>query len=382
MKILLLNWQDPTNPQAGGAEIHLRELFSRLRRRGHEVVWLASGYSGASPEAEQDGIRIVRAGSRYTFGPAAPVAYRRHLAAEGFDLTVEAMNKVPLYAPLWSRSPTVLLVHHLFGRTAFREAPLPLAAATWLQERPIPLVYRRCPVQTISRSTADDLVDRGLRRERITVIHPGVDHDFYCPSTSPTRAILPTFVFIGRLQRYKRIDLLLQAFAGLLHEVPHARLVIAGRGDREASLRAMARELGIAEHVHFAGFVSEQQKRNLMRTAWANVFVSPKEGWGMTNLEAAACGTPTIASDSPGLRESVQDGRTGLLVPHGETDALRAAMKRLATQPALVDELGGAAHEYAAGFTWEKAADQTEHHLARALGRDPDVPPTGPGQHA
>lgn len=102
----------------------------------------------------------------------------------------------------------------------------------------------------------------------------------------------------------------------------------------------------------------------------------------MTNLEAAACGTPTIASDSPGLRESVQDGRTGLLVPHGETDALRAAMKRLATQPALVDELGGAAHEYAAGFTWEKAADQTEHHLARALGRDPDVPPTGPGQHA
>lgn len=364
MKILLINWQDPANPLAGGAESHLEEIFTRLVREGHQVDWLASGWPGAPPTAELKGIRIHRAGARFSFGPRSIGAYRRELRGEGHDLTVEALNKVPVYSPLWSRAPVVLLVHHLFGATAFSQAPLPIATATWLQERPLPVVYRRSPVQAISESTADDLVQRGFDRGRIEVIRPGVDLDFFYPSTRPTRAIPPTFLYIGRLQRYKRVDLILRAFAGLRQSVPSARLVVAGRGEQEAALKRLSDELSIAESVHFAGFVTEEQKRNLMRTAWANVFVSPKEGWGMTNVEAGACGTPTIASDSPGLRESVVNGRTGLLVPHGQVDALVAAMKRLATDAALVEQLGGGALEFARGLGWDDAARHTERHFA------------------
>jgi glycosyltransferase involved in cell wall biosynthesis len=363
VNLLLVNWQDPSNPHAGGAEIHLHEIFRRLRERGHPVVWLASGWRGAPARDELDGMEIHRTASRYTFGAAVPFYYRRKLARRGFDVVVEALNKVPVYSPAWSRSPSVLIVHHLFGTTAFQEAPLPIAALTWLLERPVRRLYRSVPVQAISHSTATDLVGRGVPAPNLRVIHPGVDQSFFRPADSPTRAVIPTFLYLGRLQRYKRVDLILQAFARLHAEGRPCRLIIAGRGDREASLRGLAGKLEIADCVEFAGFVSETRKRELFRAAWANVFVSPKEGWGITNLEAAACGTPTIASDSPGLRESVVSGRTGFLVPHGDVAALALAMRRLAVSPALVEELGATAHDFAADFTWERSARETERHL-------------------
>lgn len=359
MKILLVNWQDPANPQAGGAEIHLLEIFRRLQAQGHTVTWLASGWENASPTDEMEGISILRVGSRYSFGIAAARFLRRHGDPHRFDITVEALNKVPVYAPIFVRTPVALIVHHLFGTTAFQQASAPLAAATWLQERPIPAVYRRTAIQAISESTADDLVHRGLSRRKISVIHPGIETDFFHPDAGTPRAPVPTFVYVGRLQKYKRVDLILKAFAGLAAELPEARLVIAGRGDRRAALETEAGDLGISGHVRFAGFVSEEEKRHLFRTAWANLFVSPKEGWGITNLEAAACATPTIASDAPGLRESVRHSETGYLVPHGEVEALRDAMLRVAREPDRMETMGAAALAFARSFTWEGAARET-----------------------
>ncbi len=366
MRILLINWQDPENPLAGGAEVHLHEIFRRLVASGHQVTWVASGWAAAPPRAELDGIEIRRTGSRYTFGLTVPVFVRRALRGGSWDVVVEALNKVPVYTPLWAPGPRVLLVHHLFGRTAFAEAPAPLAALTWLQERPIGRVYRGVPVQAISRSTAADLVGRGLHEADIEVIHPGVDLSFFRPAPSPGRAPEPTFLYLGRLQRYKRVDLIVQAFARVRHEEPSARLIVAGRGDQEAPLRRLAAELGVEDGVSFSGFVTEEEKRELFRQAWANVFVSPKEGWGITNLEAAACGTATIASDAPGLRESVIDQRTGLLVPHGDVQALAEAMLRLARDRGTTEALGAAALDFAADFTWERAAELTAEHLRRA----------------
>ncbi len=369
MKILLINWQDPANPHAGGAEIHLDEVFSRIVDAGNEVTWLASGWPGAPGRGTGRGFDLHRSGSRYTFGPASVLYYRRHLAGRPFDVVVEALNKVPVYTPLWSRTPVVLLVHHLFGTTAFREASPPLAALTWIQERPIPRVYRDTPIQAISHSTRADLVDRGMDPARVEVIHPGVDLEFFRPAASPTRAELPTFLYLGRLRRYKCVDLIVRAMARLAEEGTAARLVIAGKGDDEARLRELTGSLGLRDIVEFAGFVSEDEKRDLLRTAWANVLVSPKEGWGITNLEAAACGTPTIASDSPGLRESVIDRETGYLVPHGDIESLAGAMRRLATNVSVVERLGQRAIEFASGFTWDLAARSTLGHLVASVER-------------
>lgn len=371
MKILVLNWQDLANPQSGGAEIHLHEIFGRLAQRGHEVTLLCSGWSGARPRAESGGMQIHRTGGRNTFSLAAPAYYRRHLAAEPWDVVVEDLNKVPLFAPYWVKRPLVLLVHHLFGATAFREASAPFAAATWLLERPISLAYRGLPAQAVSESTADDLVDRGLRREDIRVIHNGVDLKFFAPDARLTRFPTPTFLYVGRLKRYKRIDLAIDAVALLRDRGAAVRLLVAGRGDEEPRLRAQVERLGMGDRVTFEGFVTEERKRELLRACWGTVLPSPREGWGITNVEAAACGTPAVAADSPGLRESVVHGRTGLLVPYGDAPKLADALASLAADPARVEALGTAARAFAEGFSWERAAELTEAHLAEVAGASP-----------
>jgi glycosyltransferase involved in cell wall biosynthesis len=366
VRVLVVNWQDRTNPQAGGAEVHLHEIFGRLAARGHRVTLLVSGYAGAAARDRVDGMEVHRVGSRNTFNLFVAGHYRRALAGKQ-DVVVEDLNKVPVFAPLWAREPLVLLVHHLFGATAFRETSAPFAAATWLLERPIRRMYRGVPVESVSESTARDLVARGLRREDITVIHNGVDLGFFHPDPGVTRSAEPTFLFVGRLKRYKQVDLAIESVARLRDAGTHVRLAIAGRGDDEPRLRGVVERLSLADRVTFEGFVTEERKRDLLRSSWATVLPSPKEGWGITNVEAAACGTPAIASDSPGLRESVVHGRTGLLVPHGDVAALADAMRSLATDPARVETLGRGALDFARGFTWDRAADLTEQHLASVI---------------
>ena len=366
MKLLVANWQDRRNPQAGGAEVHVHNVFGRLADAGHEVTLLVSGWKGCAPRETLDGMEVVRVGTRYTFGLAAPRLYRDQLCHRHFDGVVETLNKVPIFAPAWAGRPVVLLVHHLFGTTAFREAPVGLAAATWMLERALPRVYRGVATQAMSRSTRDDLVERGLRPADITVIYAGVDATEFVPAPA-MRARMPTFIYLGRLKKYKRVDLLVRAVAELAGRGTECQAVIAGKGEYEPSLRRLAAELGVAERVRFVGFVSESEKLALFRSAWANVFASPKEGWGITNLEAGAAGTPSVASDSPGLRESVRHGETGLLVPHGDLEALTAALGRFAREPDLVARLGAGARRFAESFSWERTARETEAHLRRAF---------------
>jgi glycosyltransferase involved in cell wall biosynthesis len=200
----------------------------------------------------------------------------------------------------------------------------------------------------------------------VRVIHNGIDAGFFTPAPS-ARSGKPLFAYVGRLKRYKGVDLILQAFATL--GIPGARLEIAGAGDYREHLEALSESLGIADRVRFLGFISAEEKRDLLRRSWASVFASPKEGWGLTNIETAACGTPVIASDSPGLRESLIDGETGVLVPHGDTVALARAMRQIAESPQRVEKLGSAGRRFAERFTWDQSADQTISHLQEAVQR-------------
>ena len=364
MRLLLVNWQCRENPLAGGAEIHLHEIFGRLAARGHEVTLLCGGWDGCAPEAELDGIEVVRVGTRYTFPFLAARAYRRRLAGRPFDLLIEDINKIPLGTSRWGGPPVVALVPHLFGGTAFQELAAPLAAAVWLAERPLGRVYRDAPFQAISVSTAEDLAARGIPRESVAVIYPGIDTEGYSPCVAQ-RAEQPVFAYLGRLKRYKGVQHVVRAFAAMEH--PSAVLEIAGAGDYRPMLERLATSLDLGERVRFLGRIGEAEKRDLLRRAWALVLASPKEGWGITNLEAAASGTPVVASNSPGIRESVRDGETGYLVPHGDTGAMTDAMRRLAADRGLVDRLGAQARRFAQTFTWERAAEETERHLEQVL---------------
>jgi glycosyltransferase involved in cell wall biosynthesis len=367
VRILVVNWRDREHPEAGGAEVHLHEIFGRLAARGHEVHLLASGWPGAAPAATLDGIAVRRVSGQYAFAATARRAFARLARTLRPDVVVEDVNKLPLYLPLLWRGPLVLLVPHLFGTTAFREVSWPMAVVVWAAERPMPLVYRGVAVHAISGSTRDDLVARGFDREAIRVIYPGVDAVHYTPDARVARAERPGFLYVGRLKRYKAVDTAIAALAAVRRaECPDAELWIAGDGSDRERLERVAAERG-AEGVSFLGRVSEEAKLALYRKAWAVVFPSPKEGWGITNLEAAACGTPAVASDSPGLRESVRDGETGVLVPHGDVGALARAMAAVAGDAGLRERLSRGARAFAESLSWERAARETEAHLDAAV---------------
>ena len=371
MRLLAVNWQDLENPQAGGAEIHLHEILGRLAQRGHDVALLCGGWRGAPSRAIVGEVEVHRVGTRHTFPFLARRYYADVLARRGEHVLIEDINKVPLYTPRWGASRVMALVPHLFGATVFQEAAAPLAAVVWLAERPLGMIYRGVPFEAISDSTAADLAERGIPRATVRVIYPGVHADRYTPAPA-LREPTPLFAYLGRLKRYKGVEIVLRAFARLAH--PTARLEIAGTGSHRAALERLAASLDLGARVAFLGFISEEQKLALLRRAWALAFASPKEGWGMTNLEAAACATPVIASDSPGLRESVVDGETGFLVPHGNVTAMAAAMERIAADPEMVRSMGERGRRFAEGFTWNRTAVQTEQHLREIAGTEAERP--------
>jgi glycosyltransferase involved in cell wall biosynthesis len=367
MRVLAVNWLDVENPQAGGAEIHFFEIFRRLVDKGHHVTLVSSGWKGAAPKAEISGISVKRIGGRHTFAVLGRSAVRRVLAAGTYDIVVEDINKLPLFLTQITQLPVYVIVPHLFGTTAFSEASWPVAAIVWLAERPIPRVYRKATFHAISESTKADLVDRGVNPAAVRVILPGVDSGWFVPDPDVGRFETPTFLYVGRIKRYKGIDGILEGLALARAQGLGAKLLIAGRGDDLDRVLAVTKRLGLADVVTFLGFVGESEKRTLLRQAWALVFPSAKEGWGIANVEAEACGTPVIASDSPGLRESVLDQKTGLLVPHGDARALADAMIKIANDPELLLELGRGARTFSETLSWESAADQTESHMMEAI---------------
>ena len=205
------------------------------------------------------------------------------------------------------------------------------------------------------------------------MIYNGVDVETLTPAPNE-RSEIPLFAYLGRLKRYKRVDIVIKAFA--LLDKPNARLEIAGKGSDRERLERLVSRLHLEDRVVLHGYVSESEKRALLRRAWATVLASPKEGWGISNLESAACGTPVIAADSPGIRESVIDGDTGFLVPGSDVNAYAAAMRGLVQSPELVETLGENARRFAETFTWERAAHDTLAHLQLVTGEsqngDPD----------
>lgn len=252
MRILVVNWQDKRNPAAGGAELHLHEVFGRIASLGHEVDILCSGFAGSARDEVIDGMRVRRVGSRFTFPLYAHRGYKELARERNYDIVVEDLNKIPLYTPRWKPRHLVVATHHLFGVTAFREVAFPIAAATWLAERPLGLGYRGVEFEAVSVSTRDDLVRRGIPSDRIRVIYNGVDVESLTPDSN-ARSETPLFSYLGRLKRYKRVDLVVRAFA--LLDGRSARLEIAGKGDDRDRLEALVAKLNIEDRVRFLGYI-------------------------------------------------------------------------------------------------------------------------------
>jgi glycosyltransferase involved in cell wall biosynthesis len=357
MKILIFNWRDITHPWAGGAEKYVHEIGKRLAKK-HEVTLFCGSYPGCAKEEVLDGIGVIRAGGRFTTYIHATLSYLKKLRKREYDVIVDSINGVPFFTPLYSRKPVVAIIHHIVGWKIFkRELPLPLASVGYLSEKLIPYIYRNCKFVTVSESTKEELKRFGIQGN-VSVIPNGIDVGFHLGK----KAEKPRIVYFGRIKNYKRIDHILKAYSIVKQRIPDAELVIAGRGEFD-HLQDYAISLKIDESVMFMGEVDEEAKVEILSSAWVYVIASTKEGWGISVIEANACGTPAIAYDVPGLRDSVKNGYNGLLVEDSDVKALANAIVNVLEDDKLREELSKNAIEWAKQFNWDRSAEEFERVL-------------------
>lgn len=350
-RILVINWRDIRNPEAGGAEVYYHEIVKRMAATGrYRITVLAHAYDGAPREEDVDGTHVVRIGSKNLFNYAVWGWVRRRQG--DFDLIMEDLNKIPFLTPLYTKRPRLHMVMHFFGPSIFKEVAFPMACYVYLWERVVPLVYRKDPFVAISESTREEV--RRFCRSKIHLVEPGVDNGFFFPEGEKDPA--PTLVYIGRVKKYKNVQFILRALPRIVEQVPDVRLEVAGSGSYVDGLKRIARELGLSDRVNFPGYVSEEEKRRLLSRATLVVNPSYKEGWGITNIEANCCGTVSVSSNVPGLRDSVRDEETGLLYALDDQDDFVAKTLRLLKSPEDRKKMEEAAMSFARRFDTDRVA--------------------------
>ena len=357
LRVLAFNWRDIENPEAGGAEVHIHEILQWLVKQGHSVTLLCSTFSGCTSNVSIDGVRVLRRGKWFNANFALPLAYLSELRHEEFDVVLEDINKIPFYTPCFVKAPVLAIIPHLFGTTVFQEASFPSAMYVYFYELFIPIVYRNAKFMVISESTKRDLVRRGIKPEKIDVVECGLDHDLYRElnvARDPKLAL-----YLGRLRKYKCVHLLIRAMIKVRDSVPDARLVIVGDGPYKPELERLTHALGLSGAVEFRGHVSPEEKVKLLCQATVVANPSPKEGWGLTVIEANACGVPVVASRSPGLIDSIKDGETGFLVEHGNVEQLAQRMVEVLVNGEVRERLSRGAVRWAGRFNWEGCARKT-----------------------
>lgn len=365
-RIHILAWRDLDDVEAGGSEVHAAEIARLWAEAGIEVVMRTSHAQGHLPDVRRDGYRVLRRGGRHLVFVDAPVQELLRRAGRR-DALLEVWNGIPFFTPLWARGPKVTFIHHVHA-DMWRQVLTPgLARIGEMVELQVaPRMYRGARILTPSDSSRSEIIERlRLPAERVTSVPNGVDRRF---TPGGARAAVPTVLTVGRLVPHKRVDELIRAAAEARVRVPHLELVIAGDGYEREHLDAVVTELGAEAWVRFEGRVTDDHLVDLYRQAWLVASASSAEGWGMTITEAAACGTPSVATRIAGHADVIDHQRSGLLVDRPE--GLAGAISDVLLDGPLRQRLGTGAAERATQLSWARTArDVLAALAAEALAR-------------
>jgi glycosyltransferase involved in cell wall biosynthesis len=360
--VLFLNWRDQSNPAAGGAESYTEQIARRFVQSGALLTLFTCSYEGASPYDWSNGYLVIRQGSRFGVYLAAARHLRRH--GRHYDAIVDFQNGIPFFAPAWvhKKTPVLCVVHHVHQRQFDMYFRWPMNhVGKLLEGRVSRKVYRKNPLIAVSPSTRAEM-RRGLGfRNPVYIVPNGVDR----PQASlMQRSADPSIALVTRLVPHKQLHHLVDIVPQLLRRWPALRVHIAGTGAARDSLLTQVRDLGLEDSVSLPGRVSEQAKSDLLSRAWLTVAPSLAEGWGLTVIEANAVGTPAVAYDVPGLRDSVRHKETGWLVQPDQSlaTAVASALDEL-TDPSRRDQISAQARAWAGKFSWDSSAER----LAGAL---------------
>ncbi|OHV35867.1 glycosyl transferase family 1 [Parafrankia colletiae] len=364
-RIHMLAWRDLDDPESGGSELHADKVAEQWAAAGVDVSMRTALAPGHPESASRHGYQVVRKAGRYSVFPRTAVSGA--LGRSGpWDGLVEIWNGMPFFSPVWARCPRVVFLHHVHAemwRMVLSRRLAPIGET--IEFRMAPPMYRRTRILTLSQSSRDEIIELlGLPARNISVIPPGIDPTF---SPAGERSPHPLVLAVGRLVPVKRFDVLIEALIRAHDEHPSMEAVIVGEGYKRPALEARIAAAGASAWLRLVGRVDDDTLLGLYRRAWVLTSASAREGWGMTITEAAACGTPAVATKIAGHTDAVVDGASGLLVenPHDLGKTLAGVL----SDSELRLRLSTGAMAHAATFTWEQTARMTYLSLVNEAAR-------------
>lgn len=364
MNILILSWRGPGHPNAGGAEISTHEHAKGWVRMGHDVTLFTSCYEGGKKEEKIEGVNIIRHGDQLLGVHIHAIKWYLFDNHPKYDLVIDQFHGIPFLTPLYVRVRKLAFIHevakevwivNIWPNAFFKIlAVLGMFLEPWVFR----IFYQNMSFMTVSESTKKDLVDWGIPRQNITVVHNGVDRSF--AKQLLVKEKVKALIFLGALNRDKGIEDALKIFSILNESSSDLQFWVVGKGDLPylKKLRQKTEQLGIDRKVKFWGYVSEEKKFQLLARAHLLINPSIREGWGLVVIEAASVGTPAVGYNVPGLRDSILDGKTGILC-NPNPKACSEVVLHLMSDQKKYQTLRQNCFKWAKQFNWQKSSKKS-----------------------
>jgi glycosyltransferase involved in cell wall biosynthesis len=367
MNILIFSWRGPGHPNAGGAEQVTHEHAKAWVKAGHNITLFTSSFQGAKKREIVDGIEIIRYGNQilgvHIYGFLWYV-FRKH---PKFDLVIDQFHFIPFFTPLFIKEKKLAFIHEVAKEVWKLNSlpfPRPLSrVSSFFGERLEPylfrVIYKKIPFLTVSESTRDDLTKWGIPKTNITIVHNGVK--LIGQSKIIPKEKIKTAIFLGALSKDKGIEDALKVFAEIERKDDSWQYWIVGKGSDVLVkfIRNETEVLGIKNKMKYWGFVNDPQKFSLLARSHILVNTSVREGWGLVNIEASSVGTPVVGYGVAGIRDSVKDGRTGILSEYGDVHSVAANTLKLVHDENLYKRYQKESISWSKNFTWEKAGKES-----------------------
>jgi glycosyltransferase involved in cell wall biosynthesis len=343
-KILIFNWMDIKNPNAGGQEKYCFEIGKRLARDGMSVYWITSRFPNSSSHEIFEGIHIIRSGSIYSVFLTSILKYFTYRKE---SYVIISMNSIPFLLPFSRKMRTVVLHHRIDIRVMVQKVRAFGLISYCLQEYINPVIFRHDQILTNSLSSKLDFESIGYKN--VEIVKLGVDLPVNSSLTKRKLCISP-----GPVKPWKHHEIVIKVFSSMPSDW---ELSIFGTFESEEyrkSLYSLCSNLKIKERVHFLGKISDEELKLLYEQSSICILGTEKEGWGLVAMEAQSYGCPIVAFDVPGIRDSVINGVTGILVKFGDEVEMVKALNLLSSDVKTLRRLSINAIDRSKGFSWEE----------------------------
>jgi len=351
MKILVLNWRDPKHPLAGGAEEMVFHHASYWKSKGAEVTWLSSAFKNGKSNETVAGINILRIGSQYSVHLLFLWKYMCGQYKD-FDIYVDCFHFIPFFTPLFTgKKKKLAIIHEIAGTVWFKNIFLPIALIGIVVEKFSFLLYRKMTFITVSNSTKKDLMRHFISLNQIKVINNGID---VVRSRSSKNKDF-TLMYLGRISEDKGIDDALWVYKKINETKKEVKMYICGKEEFQGQLSRRMEKIGIQknENIKYFGFVPTIKKFDLLKKSSVLIHPSLKEGWGLSVIEAGSQYTPTVGYKVAGLIDSVDNGRTGVLV--SSKKEMLVAVESLMGDKKKLNTLSTNAYRKSQNFRWRES---------------------------